>query len=109
MDLPCSTFDYTEDAAGYAGNQLFMFSGERISVTFRCEKRILDYVIDQFGKNVPLHKIDDNHFEFTIRVTRIGAILFCFRFLDEATIVFPEALREEMHDRLIAAAQRHQL
>lgn len=109
MDLPCSTFDYTEDAAGYAGNQLFMFSGERISVTFRCEKRMLDYVIDLFGKNVPLHKTDENHFEFTIRVTRIGAILFCSRFLGEAMIVFPEDLRKEMYSRLIAAAGRHLL
>ncbi|MSS58444.1 WYL domain-containing protein [Erysipelotrichaceae bacterium Oil+RF-744-GAM-WT-6] len=109
LDIPCSQFDYTEDAAGYAGNQLFMFSGERISVTFLCEKRMLDYVIDQFGKEVPLYRTDDNHFEFTIRVTRIGAILFCSRFLDEMTIIFPEDLRDEMHDRLVAAANRHLL
>lgn len=106
LDIPCSQFDYTEDAAGYAGNQLFMFSGERISVTFRCEKRMLDYVIDQFGRNVPLHQTDEGHFEVTVSVTKTGAILFCYRFLDDVTIVYPEELREEMHSRLITAAER---
>lgn len=106
LDFPCSSFDYTEDAAEYAGNQLFMFSGEKISVTFGCGIRILDHVIDQFGTNVPLHQTDEEHFEFTVRTTRVGAILFCYRFLDEVTIIYPEELRKEMHDRLVAAAER---
>ncbi|MDD7681332.1 MAG: WYL domain-containing protein [Stecheria intestinalis] len=108
MDLPCSTFDYTEDAAEYAGKQLFMFSGENISVTFRCANRMLDYVIDQFGRNVILHRIDKEHFEVTVSAPKTGAILFCYRFLDEVTIIYPEELRKEIHDRLITAAERFQ-
>lgn len=106
LDFPCSPFDYTEDAAVYAGNQLFMFSGEKISVTFRCGIRILDHVIDHFGINVPLHQTDEEHFEFTVRTTRVGAVLFCYRFLDEVTIIYQKELRKEMHDRLVAAAER---
>lgn len=106
LDISCSPFDYSEDAAGYAGNQLFMYSGEKINVTFRCSNRMLDYVIDQFGRSVTLHQTYENHFEFTVRVTRIGAILFCYRFLDEVIIVYPEDLRKEMHNRLIEAAER---
>ena len=108
MDLPCSTFDYTEDAAEYAGKQLFMFSGENISVTFRCANRMLDYVIDQFGRNVIMHRIDKEHFEVTVSAPKTGAILFCYRFLDEVTIIYPEELRKEIHDRLITAAERFQ-
>ena len=108
MDLPCSTFDYTEDAAEYAGKQLFMFYGENISVTFRCANRMLDYVIDQFGRNVILHRIDKEHFEVTVSAPKTGAILFCYRFLDEVTIIYPEELRKEIHDRLITAAERFQ-
>ncbi len=84
-----------------------MFSGEMIKATIRCEKRILDSMVDIFGTNLILFTPDQDHYEFTVTVNRNGILFLGQQFLDAIEITYPEDIREELRKRLDIAQQTY--
>jgi hypothetical protein len=39
-----------------------MFAGDEETVTLYCKNEMANVIIDRFGKNVPIVKVDDEHF-----------------------------------------------
>ena len=89
-----------EDAYAYANNKLFMFSGEMIKATIKCEKRILDSMVDIFGTDIILFTPDPEHYEFSVTVNRNGILFLGQQFLDAIEITYPEDIRNELQNRL---------
>ncbi len=96
-----------EDAYVYANNKLFMFSGEMINATIRCEKRILDSMVDIFGTDLILFTPDPDHYEFTVTVNRNGILFLGQQFLDVIEIKYPEDVRKELQRRLEIAQETY--
>ena len=96
-----------EDAYAYANNKLFMFSGEMIKVTIKCERRILDSMVDIFGTDLILFTPDSDHYEFSVTVNRNGILFLGQQFLDAIEIIYPDEIRKELHKRLETAAQNY--
>ena len=92
------------DAYEYAKN---MFNDEKVHASLRCEKRVLDYVIDTFGSDVMILPVDDDYFDIHIRGSRTGILLFAQQYIDAVTILEPEDLRNEMKQRLNKAADNY--
>ena len=92
-----------EDAYVYANNKLFMFSGEMIKATIKCERRILDSMVDIFGTDLILLTPDPDHYEFSVTVNRNGILFLGQQFLDAIEITYPHDVREELRNRLNAA------
>lgn len=42
-------------------NKLFMLAGKDVKVTIRCKKRVLDAMIDLFGRSIMLRDFDADH------------------------------------------------
>lgn len=42
-------------------NKLFMLAGKDVKVTIRCKKRVLDAMIDLFGRSIMLRNFDADH------------------------------------------------
>lgn len=84
-----------EDPYEYAKNKLFMYAGEMIPVTYLCEEKILDQMIDLFGRDVFISKREDGKFVLSTRTSRTGAKFLARQYLTSIEILQPEDLREE--------------
>ncbi|MBR2669536.1 MAG: WYL domain-containing protein [Solobacterium sp.] len=93
----------TQDAYEYADNKLFMFSGPLTKVTIKCQKRILDTMVDLFGTEMILFEPDADHYQFSVTVNENGIVYLAQQFLDVIEIVEPETIRSVIQARLCSA------
>ena len=77
-----------------------MFAGETIPVTYRCQNRIMDQMIDLFGTSLKTIPEDSDYFLATIKTTEAGALFLAQQFLDAIQIIDPEYLHEELIRRI---------
>ena len=94
LDEPVAPLNKTQDAYEYARNKLFMFAGDTMHVTFRCDERIIDQIIDIFGTELFISP-QENSFVFTVSTSKTGAKYLAQQFMDSLEIVAPEQLRKE--------------
>ena len=69
-----------------------------VTVTIRCKKRILDTMIDIFGKDIKITESDENHYRFTVTVNENGIIFLAQQYLDAIEIIDPPAIRKKLID-----------
>ena len=95
------------DAYAYANNKIYMYSGDETGVTLRCDKKVLDVIIDTFGKDVMLA---DEGETFTV-YTKCGKediVKFCLQYVESVDLLEPLSLREEVRKVLLDASNRYQ-
>lgn len=92
------------DAYEYANNKLFMFAGKDVKVKIRCKKRILDTMIDLFGRSIILRDFDDDHYEFSVTVNDNGIIFLAQQYLDVIEIISPPDIRLRINKLFACAA-----
>lgn len=56
------------DREVYTKNHFRMYGGTKHKVTLVCENRFSNVMIDQFGRDIPIQKIDDEHFRTCVDV-----------------------------------------
>ena len=88
------------DAYEYARNKLFMYSGEMEYVTFRCDEKILDQMIDIFGTELGVMFDDSNSFTIRVKTSKTGALYLAQQFMEYIEIIEPAKLREEFKQHL---------
>ena len=98
MDMPA----YTKSTFG-------MYNGKQEEVTMVFHNRMLDTVIDQFGKEVWLSKVDDWHFKVTVTVA-VSPQFFAWVFGlgNYVTITGPENVVKQMKDMLAKVQKRYE-
>lgn len=57
-----SDYKTSFDSADYASKLFNMFSGEPKPIELVCNNDVLDPILDRFGENVRIQKVDDEHF-----------------------------------------------
>lgn len=80
------------DMAVYTKRNFAMFGGEDMSVTIEFSNSLIGVVIDKFGKDVSINKVDKDHFSITcdVAVSR-QFYAWIFGLNGEAVIVSPQA------------------
>lgn len=60
------------DVAGYSRKTFGMFAGEEETVTLHCDSNLTGVIIDRFGKDVAMRKVDETHIKarFNVAVSR---------------------------------------
>lgn len=96
------------DPYTYASNRLFMYSGEKIEFTAKCSMKILDYMIDLFGKNIGIHKEDDEYFILHATSTKQDIIWLSQEYLDAMEILEPAEIRSEIVNNLKESLAKYQ-
>lgn len=56
------------DIASYSKKTFGMFAGEEETVTVNCENSMIGVVLDRFGKDISVRKVDENHFRARLNV-----------------------------------------
>ncbi|MDR2600346.1 MAG: WYL domain-containing protein [Oscillospiraceae bacterium] len=85
----------------YIKQNFGMFSGEMVKAMIAFDESLVSVVLDRFGSETHLMKHEDN--KFTIRVNVSATPVFfgwIFSFRDQAEILEPESLREDMERML---------
>ena len=75
----------------YTQQHFRMFGGEMQTVTLRCENDMANVILDQFGRNAELIKVDAEHFEVSVEVAVSDQFLgWVIALGDGVTITGPE-------------------
>lgn len=89
------------DMAAYAKKMFGMFHGEEQSVEILCENGLAGVMIDRFGKDVRMLKVDDEHFRVFVKVAASKHFIHWIMALgDGAKIIGPESLVKEISDEI---------
>ena len=102
LDAPVRALRKTDetDAYQYASGKLFMFTGEPEWVTFLCEERIMDQMIDIFGPDMRIMSTENGCFAARVSTTESGALFLAQQFLDAIEIVEPQHIRDKFRETL---------
>ena len=97
------------DLKRFTRNSFGMFSGKEAKVTMRFSHRFANAVVDRFGKDVFMRRVDDNWVEVVAPV--VVSPMF-FRWLyglgAEAYIVGPQDVREAMKNHLLEVGKLYE-
>lgn len=89
------------DMAAYAQKMFGMFDGEEQNVEILCANNLAGVVIDCFGKDVRMLKVDDEHFRVVVKVAASKHFIHWIMALGEgAMIIGPENLVEEIKEEI---------
>lgn len=97
------------DMAAYAKKMFAMFDGEEQSVEILCENHLAGVMIDRFGKDVRMQKVDDEHFRVVVRVAVSSHFIHWVMALGAgAKIIGPQMLVEEIKEEIQRLARQYQ-
>ena len=93
--------------ARYTEEAFKMFNGQPETVTLRFSDKLIGPVLDKFGEDTKMTRIDDHTIEATVQV-RIAPTFWgwIFQFGTDMDIVEPEALKEEYKNKAAALLNR---
>lgn len=98
-------FNLTE----YVTNQAFMFGGKSQMITLRCRKDMLGQVIDHFGENANIRKLDDNYFELNVNSSLDSMKYWVLQYITAIDDIRPVELKNITIQFLEDALQRNQI
>ena len=86
------------DLSAYAKKMFGMFGGEETDVSIRFDNDLVGVIYDRFGMDIPIIKIDDKHFECSVRVAVSPHFLsWIISFGDKARIISPQSVIDELY------------
>ncbi len=99
---PARPLDRDFDLAKYVTTHISMFSGEETEVKIRCDKSIVNAVLDRFGMDVRMiPDKDEEHFTLYVSVVaKQPFYAWLFQFGGKAVVQSPEWVRQEYIDML---------
>lgn len=95
------------DVYGYMRRQAFMFGGEETTIQFRGQMRMLGQVIDFFGEDVDLRKLDQDHFEATVRTSIDSIKYWILQYISAIDHIRPRQLHDIIIGYLEDALERN--
>ena len=89
------------DVAAYSKSLFGMFGGDRVAVTLEAENRFAGILIDRFGKEIFITKVDDGHFRTVVDVVPSELFIsWIMSFGDGIRIVAPDSVVESVRQLL---------
>lgn len=84
----------------FVQSSVYMFGGEKQKIELKCDMIILDAVIEKFGIDTEIKKIDDNYFKARLNVCPTGLKMWVMQYLNYVEILEPLSMREELKNNL---------
>lgn len=96
------------DMSKYSSRHFGMFSGEEQPVELICENDSIGMIIDRFGRETQIRKVDEEHFRATVRVVVSDNFLgWVIGLGDHVQIAEPENVVERMRGRVQSLMQTY--
>lgn len=89
------------DFKSYIGKTFNMFAGDEMRIRIQFCMSIVPHIIDRFGKDVNMRKIDDDWFEISTRVKiSTGLVSWILSWGRQARVISPNSLVEEIKEEV---------
>ena len=96
------------DIAEYSKKIFNMFSGEEETVKIQFDHSLVNVVIDRFGKDVSLEKVDETHINVRVNVAVSTTFLaWVFQFGNKVKILSPDRVVEKYRQMLQSSLENH--
>jgi len=96
------------DMSEYTKRAFSMFGGKEEQLTLRFANHLIGVVLDRFGKDIIISRTDEEHFSITTPVIVSPQFFgFLFSLGDDAEIIRPAYVREEMRKQLQSVSERY--
>lgn len=95
------------DPYEYSRTRLYMYSGDPITVQFLCDEQALDYMIDIFGKDITIQKLEDEKYLLFAKISKTGAKLLAQQYMEHIRIVAPEDLQKDFVNSLATVMESY--
>ncbi len=96
------------DMAAYAKKMFNMFDGEEQEVEILCTNNFAGVMIDRFGKDVRMYKVDEEHFKIKTKVAASSHFIHWIMALGAGVqIIAPEHLVEEIRTEIKRLADQY--
>ncbi len=95
-----STYSDAFDVADYTRKLFGMFGGENTDIKLKCNKSLLEQVVDRFGENLFITNVTDDYFEFSITAAiSQGLVTWLMNYGDRVEVIYPGELRNMLSER----------
>lgn len=82
----------------FAESTVEMFGGEKEEIEAECNMLLLDTVIEEFGNDIKITKIDDSKFKINVRTSLIGFKMWAMRNINMTKVIRPLSLKKEIKE-----------
>lgn len=96
------------DYKKYASSLPYMFTDDIERITFICDGKIIDQVIDWFGKDITVSDMGDDKYEITVFASPNAMEYWAMQYLNFVEIKSPNSLREKIKQNLKIAQEKYQ-
>lgn len=96
-----------DDIQEFVTSLLYAFGGKKEKVKLLCHNRLIDPVIEKFGRDIEIKKYDDEH--FILETTKsINGVKWWLKFnMEDCVVLEPQQLKEEMEDILLKSTEKY--
>lgn len=85
------------DMALYSNKTFGMFGGKEETVTLRCANSLAGVIIDRFGSDTVFYNVNDQTFDFNIKVqTSPHFLTWIMNFGNKITVLSPDSVKDEL-------------
>ena len=101
LDIPCVPRPDNFDVAAYSKKIFNMYGGEEEMVKLRFDCSLIGVVLDRFGKDILIEKLNETSFVVRVHIAISPTFLgWLFQFGDRVEILSPKNLVEQMKQQL---------
>lgn len=97
----------SNDIQEFVDSTVEMFGGKKELIEVKCKMFLLDTVVEEFGKETAITKIDDDNFKFVTETNTMGFKMWAMRNIDVVEIIKPESLRNEIKEIITIASNKY--
>lgn len=91
------------DAKKYTFERITSYGGKIETFKVKCNKYIIDQVVEKFQDNVTFEPYDNMNVMATITTTLDNLVYWCFQYINYTVVMEPRALKEEIKKTLFRA------
>lgn len=73
---------------------VYAFAGKQEEIVLRCKNSVIGGLIDRFGTEPRISKLDDEHFEARLRAVPQGVMYWTMQYLSDVEIISPSSMRQ---------------
>ena len=97
----------SRDIQEFVESTVEMFGGKKELIEAKCKMFLLDTVIEEFGKETSITKLDDEHFKFVTETNTMGFKMWAMRNIDVVEVIKPVSLRNEIKEIILNANNKY--
>ena len=97
----------SSDIQEFVESTVEMFGGKKELIEAKCKMFLLDTVIEEFGKETSITKLDDKHFKFVTETNTMGFKMWAMRNIDVVEVIKPVNLRNEIKEIILNANNKY--